>query len=134
MNQVIAELKQHLQAGNYLLISECSTIMQGIDLVMKKDSQELWIEAKGSTSSRDGSSRYGKPFTDTQCHVHFSRAFFKACEMRDKARQSQKTVRIAMAFAHTKHYEKYSARTNVTRKELSIGLFWIKDSGIVEEM
>lgn len=132
-NHVIAELKQYLQRRDYLLISECSTIMQGIDLVMMKGSQEIWIEAKGSTSSRETSNRFGKVFNDAQCHDHFSRAFFKACQMRDEAKQSLKDVRIAMAFSHTKYYQKYCNRTNATRKELGIGLFWIKGNGTIEE-
>jgi hypothetical protein len=133
-NKVIEELKKHLLAAGYLLISECSTIMQGIDLVMKKENEEMWIEAKGDTSSRESSNRFGKTFTDTQCHVHFSRAFFKACELRDKANESKNNIRIAIAFAHTKHYEKYCKRTNLTRKELGIALFWIKGVGLVEEL
>lgn len=132
-NQVIEELKKYLLASGYTLISECSTIMQGIDLVMKRGNQELWIEAKGETSSRQGSSRFQMPFTDTQCHVHYSRAFFKACEMRDKAKLTKQNVRIAIAFAHTKHYQKYFDRTNETRKELGIGLYWVKGVGVIEE-
>src|SRR5271154_3315929 len=132
-NDVIAELKKYLHGENYKLISECSTTMQGKDLVMSKDSQEIWIEAKGKTSARETSSRFGLGFNDAQCHDHFSRAFFKACEMRDEAKRSGKDVRIAMAFAHTKHYQKYCDRTNGTRKELGIGLFWIKENRIVEE-
>jgi hypothetical protein len=108
--------------------------MQGIDLVMKKGNQEIWIEAKGDTSSREGSSRFGKKFNDPQCNDHFSRAFCKACQMRDEAKRSKKDARIAIAFAHTKHYQKYCDRTNVTRKELGIGLFWIKAAGVVEEV
>ena len=131
-NEVIAELKQYFRARDYSLLSECSTIMQGIDLVMSKGDQEIWIEAKGGTSSREGSNRYGKVFTDTQCHVHFSRAFFKVCEMRDKAKHLQKVVRIAMAFSHTSHYQKYCDRTNGTRKELGIELFWVRGTGVVE--
>jgi hypothetical protein len=109
------------------------TIMRGIDLVMKKGNQEIWIEAKGSTSSRQGSTRFGKVFNDAQCHDHFSRAFFKACQMRDEVKQSNNTVRIAIAFAHTKHFQKYCDRTHETRKELGIALFWIKAIDVVEE-
>jgi hypothetical protein len=132
-NDVIAELKKHLQSQNYTLVSECSTTMQGKDLVMKKSNHEIWIEAKGKTSSRELSSRYGLDFNDAQCHDHFSRAFFKACEMRDETKRSGRNIRIAMAFAHTKHYQKYCDRTNDTRKELGIGLFWVKETGVVEE-
>ena len=54
--------------------------------------------------------------------------------MRDKAKQSQKDALVAMAFAHTKHYQKYCDRTDATRKELGIGLFWVKGIGVVEEV
>ena len=133
-NHVIAELKKYLHARDHLLISECSTVMQGIDLVMKKGNQEIWVEAKGSTSSRENSNRFGKVFNDAQCHDHFSRAFFKACQMRDEAKQSKKDVRIAMAFSHTKHYQKYCDRVNATRKELGIELFWVKGADLIEEV
>jgi hypothetical protein len=133
-NQVIEALKKHLLARGYAFVSECSTTMQGIDLVMKKDNHEIWVEAKGDTSSREGSSRFGMKFNDQQCNDHFSRAFFKSCQMRDEAKRSKKDTRIAIAFAHTKHYQKYCDRTNETRKELGIGLFWIKAAGVVEEV
>lgn len=133
-NGVIAELKRHLQAQNYTLVSECSTTMQGKDLVMRRDNQEIWIEAKGKTSSRESSNRFGLDFNDAQCHDHFSRAFFKACEMRDEAKRAGKAVLVAMAFAHTKHYQKYSDRTDATRRELGIGLFWVKENGVVQEL
>jgi hypothetical protein len=132
-NHVIAELKKHLLERGYEFVSECSTIMQGIDLVMRKDEREIWIEAKGKTSSRENSNRFGKEFNDAQCHDHFSRAFFKACQMRDEAVQRGKDVHVAIAFSHTKHYQKYCDRTKATRKELGIALFWVKGIGVIEE-
>lgn len=133
-NQVVDVLKEHLLALGYAFFSQCSTTMQGKDLVMGKENQLLWIEAKGATSSRTGSRRFGKVFNDQQCNDHYSRAFFKACQMRDEAKKSEIPTRIAMAFAHTKHYQKYFDRTNDTRKELGILVFWVKAGGVVEEV
>jgi hypothetical protein len=132
-NYAIAELKKYLLEHGYEFVSECSTIMQGNDLVMKKDEREIWVEVKGKTSSRVGSNRYGKEFTDAQCHDHFSRAFFQACRMRDKAIKLGKKVDVAIAFSHTKHYQKYCDRSEITRRELAIKLFWIKGKGDIEE-
>ncbi len=122
-NQVIETLKQHLSARGYAFVSECCTTKQGIDLVMRKDNQELWIEAKGATGARKGSNRFGMNFNDQQCNDHYSRAFFKVCQMRDKSKETGEPIRIAMAFAHTKHYQKYFDRTDETRKELGIAVY-----------
>ena len=42
------------------------------------DCTELYIEAKGSTSSRKGSARYGKEFNNNQKTDHVAKAVFKA--------------------------------------------------------
>jgi hypothetical protein len=131
-NQVIEALKGHLLARGYAFVSECSTTMQGIDLVMVKNNQEIWIEAKGDTSSREGSNRFGLVFNDQQCNDHYSRAFFRACQMRDEAKRTGQPAHMTMAFAHTKHYQKYFDRTNSTRRELGISVFWVKASGVEE--
>lgn len=131
-NHVIAALKGHLLRRGYKLVSECSTTMRGIDLVMKKRGKEIRVEAKGSTSSRENSRRFGKAFTDAQCHDHFSRAFFKACQMRDETFQQRDSVLIAMAFAYTKHYQKYCSRTERSRRELRIGVFWVRSRNRVK--
>ncbi len=92
-------------------------------IVNTKENQLLWIEAKGDTSSREGSNRFGLIFDDPQCKDYYSRAFLKACEMRDEAKESEMPVRIAMAFAHTRYYQKYFDRTNHTRQNWELKFF-----------
>lgn len=131
-DHVIAALKAHLISRGYTLVSECNTQQRGVDLVMRSATKEIRIEAKGSTSAREGSARFGKQFTDAQCHDHFSRAFFKACQMRDETFERRGAVLVAIGLSHTKHFQKYCERTARTRKELGIGVFWVMPGGKVE--
>jgi len=71
------------------------------------------------------------PFTDAQCHDHFSRAFFKSCQTRDESSRANLSVFVAMGVAHTRFYQKYSDRIAQTRRELGIGLFWVRTGGEV---
>jgi hypothetical protein len=115
----------------YLANRGCRTKSHGIDLrVRRENGIEISIEAKGNTSSKIGSKRYGLNFNDSQCHDHFSRAFFRAVEMKDKIQSEySKISRVAMAFGYLGFYKKYADPIRPTLADLEIGVFWIHEDG-----
>lgn len=54
----------------------------GPDIILLTPSgrKELWIEAKGETSSSPHTSRYGKPFDTNQKSDHFGKALLKGLQ------------------------------------------------------
>ena len=79
-NQVVDAVRKHLEADGYDIISFCHTNDHGIDIVAKKRSQDggLLIEAKGGTSSKQTTRRYGVDFDNKKVEHSVAAAFYKA--------------------------------------------------------
>src|SRR5262245_42130224 len=82
--QVITAVCSFLKKnGFHITYAKCET-EHGIDIqAMTPNGKNVSSEAKGETSSRQGSNRYGKPFDGGQVRDHVSKAFF--CAARDRA-------------------------------------------------
>lgn len=67
-NQVIRVLCNHLTKQGYKIEQQLKTSEKGIDVIARdsRKNRTLLIEAKGGTSSRKGSPRYGRPYTTSQ--------------------------------------------------------------------
>ena len=65
-NDVIDAVVSHLTGKGWNIETISRTDQRGIDILANKGRTSLAIEAKGETSNRRGSSRYGKPFTSSQ--------------------------------------------------------------------
>ena len=77
-NDVIDAMVSHLKGKGWDINTISRTDQHGIDILAKKGRSSLAIEAKGGTSNRRGSSRYGKPFTTSQKLDHVSCALYTA--------------------------------------------------------
>ncbi|NRZ29578.1 Holliday junction resolvase [Clostridium beijerinckii] len=54
-NEVINKAIEKLESIGFNIISQCNTKQQGIDIEAEKNGIKLLIEAKGATSSMEGS-------------------------------------------------------------------------------
>ena len=74
-NAVVDAVCRFLGQHGYSIKSRCSTAERGIDVCAEKSAtgQRIHVEAKGATSSRPTSPRFGKPYTQSQASVspHF---------------------------------------------------------------
>ncbi len=77
-NQVVAAVCQDLENKGYFILQKCHTKQHGIDIIAEHQvsKQKLLIEAKGGTSSREGSSRFGKAYTQSQVFDVTSKGLF----------------------------------------------------------
>lgn len=75
-NDVIEAVCKYLKDQDFNMLSKCTTTEKGDDIVAKHlfGKYNLYIEAKGETSSIERTSRYGKPFTDKQMLDHVAKA------------------------------------------------------------
>lgn len=81
-NDVVEAVAKYLRGLGYHIESICTTTQKGCDLVAASPSRgRIRIEAKGGTSSKGHTARFGKPFNSNQALSHVSRAFYKAVEM-----------------------------------------------------
>ena len=77
-NDILAILSTHLSENGYTEIETLTTQQKGIDLKAKApDGIQLLVEAKGETSSKEDSNRFGQPFSGNQIWTHVSVALVK---------------------------------------------------------
>src|SRR6266404_3139709 len=108
-NDVVEAVCYHLEVKGYRILQRCSTKQHGIDIIAESPSMKgrLLIEAKGGTSSRDGSARFEKGFNRTQVFDRVAKGFFTtACMYCDRKDGDE----VAMAFPDTPLFRDYVAR------------------------
>jgi len=73
-NDVIQAVSLHLKSEGYRIDKVCSTSSErGVDIVAThpKTGKRLLVEAKGATSSKDGTARFGKVFNRGQARAMY---------------------------------------------------------------
>jgi hypothetical protein len=133
-NDVIRAVNSHLEKRGYSIEQALNTLEKGIDIIAenKKKDHRLIIEAKGGTSSRAGSNRYGKPYISAQVLDRVSKGFFTAGKLRDE-NKSRLNVTVCMAFPDTPLFNKYIDQIEISLKKLGIYIFFVKEENIVRE-
>lgn len=77
-NDIIEILVEYFRTLGYTDIKSMSTLQRGIDITaLNSKGIRLCIEAKGETSSKPLSNRYGKPFQGKQIASHVGGAILK---------------------------------------------------------
>lgn len=78
-SEVINAVCQFLKNHRYRVTQKLSETQAGDDIVaFSPNGKKIMIEAKGETSSKPHTARFGKPFSPNQAHDHVSKAFFRA--------------------------------------------------------
>lgn len=80
-NQVVDAVAKHLQKKGWRIEHKSSTKEQGPDISARKGETTLAVEAKGGTSSKPRSSRYGQPFGSAQKYDHVAKALYEAARV-----------------------------------------------------
>ena len=78
-NDVVDAVCEHLIQNGFTIQNQLTTRERGIDIVALNPATgaETLIEAKGETSSKGHTKRFGKPFHSAQVKVHVAEAFYK---------------------------------------------------------
>ena len=130
-NDVIAILSKYLELNNYRIISALSTGERGIDLIAENTEHCLFIEAKGETSSKGYTARYGTPFTNNQIKSHVSRALLAAMMVLNNAKGSPKII-AGIALPDNAGHRSVVDKIRLPLNTLGIKLFWVSSSGVTE--
>src|SRR4051812_45353558 len=119
-NQVIAALCPFLEREGYRIKQRLSTIEHGVDVIAEQaaSGKTLYIEAKGGTSSRLGSPRHGKPYTQTQVFDRVAKGVFTGLQMLQRY-QSPDTD-IALAFPAGRWEQSYLSSIAAPLKILGV--------------
>lgn len=131
-NHVIEGVCRYLTDNGWHIVSRATTSQTGYDIVaIRQDTStiELRVEAKGGTSSKRTTARYGKPFTSSQVPVHVAQALCTAIAMKTQSTEHG-AVRVAMAFPDTPGHRKHVDRIRHGLKRLEIVVFWVQKAGV----
>ena len=78
-NEVVASVTQFLEQHGYTVDKALTTSQQGIDIEATAASgKKCYVEAKGATSSKPGTKRFGLEFNSNQIKTHIGVALLKS--------------------------------------------------------
>jgi hypothetical protein len=124
--QVIKSVCSFLRRNGFKITCSRCEIEHGIDIqALTKTGRQVSIEAKGETSSKRSSNRYGKAFNGGQVFDHVAKAFF--CAARESS-NGMAAVALPKNEAHVKNVKKILSAL----KKLHIEVFWVLPNRRVE--
>jgi len=125
--EVITSVCNFLESHNCCINQQLNENEKGDDIIaVNQTNQRIYIEAKGETSSKKGTNRYGKAFNSSQILTHISRALYRAISMREKY-----SSHVGIALPETKNHLLEIQNINNTLQEIKIEVFWVKADGTV---
>lgn len=106
-NEVIDAICVHLTTQGYDVAQRLHTTEQGVDIVAehRASGRTLHVEAKGGTSSREGSARYGLGFNPSQVYDRVAKAVYATLCLRAK-HPNGTTDEVALAFPDSAQFRK----------------------------
>ncbi len=126
-NDVIAAVVKFLGTEGWDVLQSLDTRQTGVDVVAihRATSGRLHVEAKGATSSKSNTRRYGRPFTPSQVLDHVAKAFYAAaCVPEDSS--------SAVAVPLNDLQKKYMQPIRRSLKILGIAVFWVTGENVVD--
>jgi hypothetical protein len=131
-NDIVDACQALLEESDYEILVTATTEQRGPDLIARSANEdtEIRIEAKGATSSKGNTKRFGKPFNSAQVLTHVSRAFYTAAAALPDGPDT--SVRSAMALPDTPVHRSRVEPLGPALARLEIGVFWVTPSGGAE--
>ena len=126
-NDVVEAVCAYLPSQGYRVTEKRTTVEQGVDIVaVHQSGTTLLVEAKGATSSRPGSNRFGKPYTPSQLFDRTSKGFYTAAQLRSQNPSSL----VALAFPAERLLQKHMQDVRSALYALHIDVLWVTDEGV----
>jgi hypothetical protein len=126
-SDVINAVMAHLMRSGYSITSFCNENQHGHDIDgLTSTGMRILIEAKGETSSKASSKRYGQAFNSNQVNSHVSRAFMRAASYFSMGIFSG--IALPKNDAHLKEVQQIQPAL----ERLEIEVFWVSPDQTVE--
>ncbi len=123
---VINAVCEYLVNCGYTIEQRLEPTQRGDDIVARKTVQSthlLYVEAKGETSSRKNSQRYGKPFSRGQIRVHVGEALFRISQI--LSREHRNKFYVGIALPYTDNHRDFVNSIMPVLKKLQVAIFWV---------
>ena len=126
-DDVVRAVINYLASDGWTIDSFALSHQHGDDIVASRGAQHLVIEAKGDGSSKNTSSRFGKPFTRNQVKTHVAVAVVRAMRV-----SSQGFAFAAVALPASEFHRVEVGRIAVALQLIGIWVFWVAPDHSVE--
>lgn len=123
-NDVVSAVERHFERHGYTVRQVRRTTERGTDIVAARRGEVWYVEAKGGTSSKPHTRRFGKPFNLGQINSHVSRAVFTAMAMVSNPPDGKRT-RAAIAVPDDKGHQAVVGRVAPALRRLGIQILWV---------
>lgn len=132
--KVINAVCHELENRGFQIDQKLKPSQRGIDIIASKNEPnqvQVFIEAKGETSSLESSNHYGKPFSSSQVRVHVAKAVYKTLEILSSYQGASEDVMAGIALPYTKLHLKMEKAVHPILMNLGIVIFWVYPDGSV---
>jgi hypothetical protein len=132
-NEIVEANCDYLQKKGYEISQKLHTTEHGIDIVAKNrtSNEVIHIEAKGGTSSRTGSRRFGKPYTSSQVFDRVAKGFYTVCQMLCQNKNANN--KFALAVPDTILFRKHLGAVKPAMGKLGISVLLVSQTQQVNE-
>ncbi len=127
-NDVVNSICWLLEKHGYSVISKKNTYQQGVDITAKHTTsgEMFFVEAKGNTSSKDNTAKFGQPFSNSQVKNHVSAAFFCVAKIREE--NPCENTRVAIAVPDNTNYRSNLEKIKNTLSVLRVEVIYVSES------
>ncbi|RKD28081.1 protein NO VEIN domain-containing protein [Lacrimispora algidixylanolytica] len=127
-NQVVDYVCKYLEDNNYTVDEHRNTNEKGYDIVaFNENGKKLIIEAKGGTSSKPGTNRYGKDFNQKQVKTHVSVAIYAV----GKVINFDPDCEVGIALPENDEHVRAMKKIQKVIDLLAIKVYWVSSNGEV---
>ncbi|MDB5149729.1 MAG: hypothetical protein JWQ57_3749 [Mucilaginibacter sp.] len=132
-NDIVTLLAKHLINEGYAIKQSLTTTQTGIDLIAENNKEVLYVEAKGETSSKEATNRFGLSFSSNQIKSHVSRAVLTSM-ITLQEKPSGPKIKVAIALPDNAGHRNLILKILIPLKSLSIKVFLISADGSVDSL
>ena len=120
-NSIVDACCARLVSKGYDITSCCKTNERGIDIdaIHPETAVRVVVEAKGGTSTRTDSARYGSPFSATQIFDRVAKGVFTCVQLRAKWPDCTKTL-VVLALPESPGFRREVATVEATLLQIGV--------------
>jgi len=129
-NDVVKIVSHYLIIKGYEVLTESKTTEKGIDIIaIHPEKGKCFVEAKGETSSKKGTKRYGKPFNRNQIKDHIGSVLLQTLKIKQENENSDVFIAVPFEENHLKIFESIKK----CLLQINIKVLFVKCDGSIEE-
>jgi Tfp pilus assembly PilM family ATPase len=94
-NKIVELVCSQLERDHFSIVQKLDTNQTGIDIIaISPDGKQYEIEAKGATSSKENSFRYGKEFNKSQVKTHIGMALVASFKVKNRNQKNEAIIAL----------------------------------------